>query len=124
MADAELLRILDRGPNAWNEWRSNNPARKSFDLSDTLNLKGKNLAKANFSGVDLRWTPLIDADCSGCNFQSADLMGANLRGSRFAGADFTQADLQWVHFRDTNLEKAILRHTLLRGAVFIRTDAT
>jgi hypothetical protein len=124
MADPDLLTILNSGPAAWNEWRQRNPNAVRLDLSAAMDIRGMNLAGADFSGVDLRWSALIGMDLSGCNFHRADLMGANLRDSKLVKADLTEADLQWVQFNRTDLRAAIMRHSRLAGAVFIRADAS
>ena len=124
MADPDLLRLLHRGTDTWNDWRKRNPSAGKLDLSAAIDIRGMNLGGADFSGVDLRWSALIRMNLSGCNFRGADLMGSNLRDSNCMNADFTHADLQWVQFNRTDLRRATLQNATLRGAVFIRTDAS
>lgn len=124
MADPDLLKLLRRGADAWNDWRKRNPSTGRLDFSAAMDIRGMNLCGADFSGVDFRWSALIGMNFSGCNFRGADLMGSNLRDSNCLNADFTDADLRWVQFNRTDLRGATLRNAILRGAVFIRTDAS
>ncbi len=88
MADPDLLRLLHRGRDAWNDWQKRNPSGGKLDLSAAMDIRGMNLSGADFSGVDLRWSALIRMNLSGCNFRGA----ATLRGAVFIRTDASGAD--------------------------------
>jgi len=74
LANPEHVRILKRGVEVWNQWRSENPGIQP-------NLRGQ-----SFKGQDLS-----GADFSGADIRSADFSKATLRGANFSGA---KAELQ------------------------------
>ncbi|HAV50857.1 MAG TPA: low-complexity protein, partial [Brevundimonas sp.] len=80
-----------------------------FMALDGLNLAGRNLEEADFTGCSLRGTRLSgarlnravlfccdmrEADLSSAQLVKADLRGACLRGADLARADLTQADFR------------------------------
>ena len=69
MADKKHLKLLNKGVEAWNEWRKNYPEIKP-------NLRGANLSKKN----------LALADFSNADIRNTNFRGANLRGAKFRGA--------------------------------------
>lgn len=114
-------RILGRGQEAWNDWRSQNPdirpSLRKVDLSYSnlagYNLTEVNLVGANLEGVDLMEAVLCEANLGLANLILADLSGANLRranlfmtqflGSKLPGADLTGAILVSTSMVNSNV---------------------
>jgi uncharacterized protein YjbI with pentapeptide repeats len=87
MANADHLKILQQGVDAWNAWRQKEP-------SATPDLREGELRGANLSGADLREANLEVADLTRAILYEAKLRGANLTGatlfkSTLRGADFS-----------------------------------
>ena len=96
MANEKQLEILNRGVDAWNEWREQNPD-VAPDLVDA-NLVGRTLIGINLQGADL----------SGANLRLATLSGANLSQANLTKADASRADLSNADFSGANLSMADL----------------
>ncbi|MGR3279868.1 pentapeptide repeat-containing protein, partial [Acaryochloris marina NIES-2412] len=62
----DLLEILRRGPDAWNQWREKNPNQE-------INLSGADLSGADLHGADLHNAKLSSAKLNGADLRSADL---------------------------------------------------
>ncbi|HEY9885990.1 MAG TPA: pentapeptide repeat-containing protein [Vampirovibrionales bacterium] len=96
---------------------------------DSLGRAGK---QADFSGADLTWThlgnadlrraDLSGADLSGANLKNADLTWASLRGADLRGANLKNADLTWAYLKGADLSGAHLSGTALRGADLTGAD--
>jgi uncharacterized protein YjbI with pentapeptide repeats len=153
MANADHLKLLRQGINAWNAWRAEEPFivpdLRWADLTEakliTANLSnadlgGANLSKATLLGADLRAANLTEANLSGSDLRDAklrkasvhktDVTGADLSGSDLTGSDLTEAnlsgsDLRWADLTEANLYKADLPGArLCNGAKLIRADLT
>jgi hypothetical protein len=121
MADSRDLALIRRGVKAWNRWRESN-LFLTPRLSDA-NLRGANLAGANFFHTDLReanlmMANLIGADLShtsllGANLSWADLTQAKLTGADLTDADFTEATFGWTLVADVDLRSAKGLETIL-----------
>lgn len=74
----EHIAILQRGVDAWNEWRKDNPAVRP-DLRQA-DLSGMDLIEANLADSDLRGADLSNAKLNDCNLGGADLREAELCG--------------------------------------------
>jgi TIR domain-containing protein/pentapeptide repeat protein len=92
MANPEHLAMLNKGVEAWNEWRQTHPLT-------IPELVGGDLTSLKLSGKSLRIRP--------------NLIGANLRVAGLRGADLTGADLRWSDLRQADLRDANLTETLL-----------
>ncbi|MGF1492193.1 MAG: pentapeptide repeat-containing protein [Microcoleaceae cyanobacterium] len=138
MSQAELIRLLRQGTDAWNQWRSDYEMAKvdlvAADL-EGISLIGANLWRANLWGANLWSADLREADLSEANLWSADLRGANLAGAdlsavnlwranlsgadcckaRFVDSNLQEADLHGADLSDTNLCGADLWKADLRG---------
>ncbi len=99
-----LFSILERGVQAWNQWR-----RTQVDVQ--IDLSGVNLSGRDLSGFDLRQVNL-----SGANLRGADLSGAQLQKADLSAADLTGADLSEAKLQEADLSWAILRGAKLAGA--------
>ena len=86
-------------------------------LSETKDLSGKdmrkaNLAKLDFSDCDLRKANFSYAILKECNFQNADLREASLWNANLENANLTSA----------NLECSDLDYAKLRGAILYKAN--
>lgn len=123
MANQEHLEILDRGPLAWNDWRTRNP-RTVPDLSGAslsasrqfhpcedpfsnylvdLNLRGANLRGCCFSDVLMARCDLSEADLSGADFSWSRLRQVSLQGCVLESTDFTRCDFEGMDADCTDL---------------------
>ena len=124
MANDEHLEIINRGVEAWNEWRRQNRQVRP-DLQGA-SLREKDLSGADFRGADLRNADFHQANLTGANLRGARLRAANLFEADFREADFRGGDLrdcnmrgakgQKVNFSGANLGKSNLSHINLSGA--------
>ncbi len=121
-SNKKVLKIIEKH----NKWIKTNHtegkcAKLKGVMTETLELKGVNLAGADLSGSLFFIT-----------FEECDLRGADMRGSKFgtllkcnlSGADLGNADLEDAFLcgsilRDTNLSNADLKHAILNGDVTI-----
>jgi uncharacterized protein YjbI with pentapeptide repeats len=140
MASEEHLAILEKGVQAWNEWREKNPEIKPdfrwvnltrkhlaganlaqahfvFAKLYGVNLNGANLSQAYFGGADLR-----KAKLSGANLTRASLFATRLRDADMSGADLNGADLAGAQFRWTNVRGADLSNARMRNTVMVALD--
>jgi len=99
--DEHVAMILEKGVEAWNAWRKENPDIRP-DLSET----------DRFIGVNL----------SGADLSEALLMGANLFQANLSGADLSEALLNGANLFQTNLSGAHLTRAFLAGATLLETD--
>ena len=105
MANDKHVAILEKGVDAWNKWRDENPAIRP-DLSE----------------ADLSWMDLRGANLSGAVLWQARLRNANLRGAVLSNANLRGANLRRVNLRRANLSEAKLRRADLRGADLTRAN--
>ena len=110
MANEEHLNILKQGPNAWNQWRKQNPGTVP-DLW-VADLRGANLTDADLSGAGLSGANLTDANLIGANLSDAYLNRANLSDADFSGADLSRAVLIGADLRGANLSGASIVRTV------------
>lgn len=112
----EHARLLERGTDYWNSWRTNNP-----DVSPNLfraNLRGAYLSGVNLSGAnlarsDLSYADLVDADLSGATLSEAVLLRTNLFGANLEKTDLTGAMFAKAHMRNSNICGARLGETVI-----------
>lgn len=137
MANRAHLQMLEKGVDAWNNWRFKNP-KTIPDLSRaTLNdraLSGVDLSKANIEKADLRATLLTDAylataKFTGANLSHATLVGANLFHANLSSANLTGANLSYANLLLADLSRAILNEATLdeaklRNAKLISAELT
>lgn len=115
------------GVEAWNDWRTANPAiRPSLAAAD---LSGRDLSGANLSETNLAGADLDGVDLSSANLKMCDLTGADLAGADLTGADLYKADLREVFAVGAKLESAYLAESCLagsdlRGARFASSNLT
>ncbi len=87
------------------------------DLSGFAAPNSRFLKVRSMRGADCYWAVLVEADLSGCDFESADLRGANLTRSRLVGANLRNANLTLDNLGGaTCLQGADLTDAILNGA--------
>jgi Pentapeptide repeats (8 copies)/TIR domain len=134
LANKDHLEVLERGVDAWNEWRRGNPGilpnLRQAKLRDRI-LRGANLQRADLSNADLsdakldgmtdlsraslRGADLSNADLRGADFSGADLSNTNLKEANLSGTTLLQTDLSYATFDDTNLSQAFMAGTKFGG---------
>ncbi len=92
MANEEHLKILKRGVEQWNKWRSENctlenPIRVDLSYAD--------LRDANLAGADLKGADLTGASLSGANFQGAKYNSKPMRVTNAQGKPVTDQPTRW-----------------------------
>jgi uncharacterized protein YjbI with pentapeptide repeats len=145
MVNEEHYAQLNKGVQAWNEWREKKygiiPHLSGADLSGAdlsgaklreadlimadlseAYLSEADLSEADLSGAKLREADLIGADLIGADLIGADLSGANLIGADLSEADLREADLRGADLSDANLSKADLSEADLREADLREAD--
>ncbi|MEP0915332.1 pentapeptide repeat-containing protein [Leptolyngbya sp. DQ-M1] len=101
--------LLQQGQiQAWNRWMSQ---RNFPQLSNTIDLSGTDLSRAN-----LRGAYLFNANLSGADLSRANLQGAYLFNTNFSGADLSEANLRGADLSEANLSEANLSRANLSGA--------
>ncbi|MDA2919837.1 pentapeptide repeat-containing protein [Desulfobacterota bacterium AH_259_B03_O07] len=110
MANRAHLAILNKGTDAWNKLRKENPEIEP------------DFSKADLSGADLSEVDLSGADLSGANLNLANLGGANLSGADLSGANLNLADISGAHLNWAHLSGAYLYRANLSGSNLSRAD--
>ena len=144
MADQEQLRILKRGAEAWNQWRSefsevhpnlSGADLRGLDLSlpDPVSrdhpetgkflanlLRQKDYASSqlgvNFEGVELNNARLNEANLLRANFVRAKLRRAKLSGAILREATIVDSDLSDATLEEADFRKASFGKVCLKGA--------
>jgi uncharacterized protein YjbI with pentapeptide repeats len=115
MANPEHLKILERGVEAWNEWRREN-AQVAPDLQEA-DLRGESLFGADLGGANLGRAKL-----GGAYLVNANLAAANLRGAALPVADLSTAELSGADLSEVNFNTATLRDASLDRADLCRAN--
>jgi uncharacterized protein YjbI with pentapeptide repeats len=124
MANPEHLKILEKGIEAWNQWRKEYPDLEP-DLSEAdlsiadqktltrrLELLDEVLKnRGQFRYLEVREPFLHGPDLRGVDFRGSDLHGASVRSS-----DLRQASLCEANLREADLSEAMLCHADLHDA--------
>lgn len=124
MANSEHLKILESGPDLWNQWRDAHPSicpdLQSANLSGKdcceINLNGANLRQANLTRTFIRWANLGQAQVEGAQLTGTDLSGTNLEHVNLSQANLQGATLRWVDLSFANLTEANLQGATLSGS--------
>jgi len=138
MANAEHVAMFNKGAEAWNAWRRENPNirpdlsrigpdvdimersagwrewRESPDICPDLS--GAYLSEAHLSGAKLSGALLMRADLSGAYLSEAHLSGAHLNGAYLSKAHLSGANLAGADLSDASLYRADLTSANLSGA--------
>ena len=141
MANTKHLKIIKKGTEAWNKWRTKNnniiPDLTGANLSGAnlgelititnnkdhfhaemvgVNLYRANLAGAKLTGANLCGANLILANLARANLVRADLTGAKLGRANLKRASLREANLNRVNLIEANMTKARLRNAKLVDA--------
>ncbi|MGD2179641.1 pentapeptide repeat-containing protein [Lusitaniella coriacea] len=92
---------------------------KYFDLIESKNCPGCNLA-----GFDLRNADLRNADFKGANLEGTNLQGANLDSAQLQGANLKLANLDEVTLKSANLSATNLQMAQLKKAQLQQANLT
>lgn len=130
----EILELLKKGSNTWNEFRRKNwplkPRFNDLDLS-VLDLNGYdlsgaefyrvNLSKCNLMGVDLNNTYFKNVDLSNSDIRHTSFMGAflkltNLENSKFVNVNFTEASFSEVNFQKSRFYSSSFSEVIMSSA--------
>jgi hypothetical protein len=132
VASLSHVEILRRGPQAWNEWRAQNPAERPHLSHVTLSLSERqwgpmhggpiNLKSAILPDASLRFASLLDADLQAADLTRADLVHARLDRANLKNAILTDALLDHADFADAHLSRAILSGASLSHARNLTQD--
>ena len=129
-ATENLIELIQKGINCWNEWKhENSPIGYTLDHINLgeMKLQGADFSNislrgATFSNSDLHSSSFAEADLSNANFHNADLRGANLvkaqaSQTNFSGALFTGACLE-----DWNINSATKFDGVVCEYVYLKTN--
>jgi uncharacterized protein YjbI with pentapeptide repeats len=106
--------ILEKGVDAWNEWRNANPSAAP-SLRD-VDLSGRDLRGANLSEADLSGADLDGADLTNANLKMAKLEGADLAGAILHHAELYKAELGGIFAVAADMSDAYLAEAVMIGA--------
>ncbi len=125
MADEELARHLFRlltvGPEAWNQWRKENPEAKldfsghRFEGILAPHLYDLDLTGADISNAQFRIGNLSRTDLTGANARYVDLGGATLDEANFTDSQLRYANLGLASIKNANFSSADLTSTSFSG---------
>lgn len=117
MPETRHLRVLRKGVNAWNAWRSGNPSihpdlsscriKGWIDWPDDPRRDGIAGKRQNFSRVDLTGTELL-----GCKFLQANFQGARLNRTVFHHCIFVACDFSQSVWSRTIFVNCILENCI------------
>lgn len=110
MVNVKHQDVLDKGVEAWNQWRKENPNIQP-DLSRS-DLTGKKLDEADFTKVNFNGTRFYETSLYRVSFSESDLTNADLTGVNLFSSTLTR----------TILNKTILKRAYIRGVSF--TEST
>ncbi len=109
------LMLLQKGVDAWNQWRQENP-------SNVPSLSLVNLCEAKLGGANLSGANLLGAQLVGAHLEEASLEKAVLAAARLEEAHLEKANLEGAYLEEAHLEKANLSGANLGKALFIRAN--
>jgi len=104
MANPTHLQLLRQDPEAWNEWRLENPDIRPDFIG------------ANLNGIDLSEMKRTIADLVNANLLDAEVLDTNLLGAHLERLDLSHSDFSGTDLRDVNLDGANLSYSDLSGA--------
>src|SRR5262249_9427531 len=105
-----FVSLLEKGPQAWNDWRKENPnKRPSLDgvnISAIFSPKANVwIDKLNFREADLRSAILDGLNLYEPDFRGAKLNNAELKNSYISRGHFQGAELMWARFEQARVEE-------------------
>ena len=105
--NGELIDLLKKDGEAFNQYRENNPDQ-AMDFC-MANLRGADLVEAYLEGAYLQGAGLMRADLMRADLMRADLRGADLLGAYLLNANLTDADLTNADLRGVKFSLAKLK---------------
>ena len=114
-SNLDLLEILRRGHEVWNQWREKNPQIE-------IDLSGSDLISADLTEANLTEANLTEANLTEANLHSANLRSANLRSANLRSANLTEANLSSANLNGAILFSAYLSSANLSSAILISAD--
>ena len=82
MTNADHLKTLRQGGDAWNAWRKQHPVKPDLSQAD---LSAADLNGADLNGANLRGANLSRANLAYASLDDVDITNTNLTGSRIYG---------------------------------------
>jgi len=116
MANEQHVALIKKGPEAWNQWREENPD-ESIDLSEA-DLRGIVLAKVNLKGANLKQAKLQFSNLAGASMEGANLEQARLQEVNLQGAQLENANLKKCNLMESNLQSTNLQNADVQSAQF------
>jgi uncharacterized protein YjbI with pentapeptide repeats len=120
MPNQTHLEMVNKGVEAWNKWREDNPEIEP-DLSD-VDFSNLKLNNANLSDTDLRRSNLVNTDFRGANLIRADLRAANINKAGFNLAKLREANFSEAYIRESDLSEVDLKRAYFIRADLVRVD--
>jgi hypothetical protein len=126
VANRKHFEILNKGAEAWNEWRRQNPKIRPNLAKEILllnvDLSGADLSGADLSGTDLFGARLDRADLRGADLHEAGLGTATLFAANLNGANLTAAALGGANFNMASLSGMNVTNSVMAGTVLANVD--
>jgi uncharacterized protein YjbI with pentapeptide repeats len=116
MANEQHVELIKKGPEAWNQWREQNP-EEAIDLSEA-DLRGTALNKANLKGANLKQAKLQFSNLAGASLEGANLEAARLQEANLQGAQLEKANLKKCNLMESNLQSTNLQNANVQSAQF------
>ena len=128
MANEEHIKVLRKGVEAWNSWRTSTliePDLSGITFYDKMPLsedavlrnEGIDLSNVNFQGANLRGANFYDGYRQGVNLANANLQEADLTDANLWEANLSGADLAFASVTNTDFENAVFKDTNLTGTM-------
>jgi len=122
MANVEHLQLLEKGSDAWNNWR-----KQGSNVTIPMDLTGADLSNLDLGNYELFMTDFTDANLFEatlgnnlvyCTFKNADLTKIFFRAPNFYKSDLSGARLSGRGFHRANFEGVDLSNASLTGVSF------
>ena len=114
MANAEHIQIIQRGPEAIQQWRAENP-------NENLDLQGAELNPSAIQNLILQ-----EADLRGANLEGARIENVQIEGANFTGANLRRAFIDTMNGDRVKFDGAQMEKCEMKGrfpsASFISTN--
>jgi len=98
------------------EGEDKSPIFSAEDAGHAINVSYVNLAKADFSGENLRGASITFSNLQYANFQKANLYGVDFYNGVLCGSNFTGANCYGIGLRNCDLRNTIFRRANLTEA--------
>ena len=126
MPNEEHIKVLRKGVEAWNSWRTSTPTKPDLSgitfydkmpLSEGAGLRneGMDLSNVNFQGANLRGANFYAGYRQGVNLANANLQEADLTDANLWEANLSGADLAFANVTNTDFQDAVFKDANLNG---------